>query len=338
MNPKLHGWLATARIANVPSVISNVWLGIALGAWMCGAQDTRSLFLKGLVLGLAGVLLYIGGNFFNDWHDREWDAKHRPERALPSGLFTPLSYQLRAIRFIGLGVVFAFLMGWPCAVAAASIAVLIVIYTRWHKKAVWPVIPMGLCRALLPVMGFLSVAMKDGRLDTFAMARQLLIHHDLGSVPHDAHSLQWRAAATIALHAFGLFCYIAGLSLNARYESIPNPPTVSKWIARLLLFMPVIAIGGFWLPRGPLFTLAGMVPFLAWTVPLLVRRHSVPVMVSGFLAGIPLVEWIAAFPIAMSLVPAGSTLWAHPVLANTVVLPALAFMMGRRLQAVASAT
>ncbi|MFD0895139.1 UbiA family prenyltransferase [Luteolibacter ambystomatis] len=338
MNPKLHGWLATARIANVPSVISNVWLGIALGAWVCGAQDTRGLLLKGAVLALSGVLLYIGGNFFNDWHDREWDAKHRPERALPSGLFTPLSYQLRAIRFIGLGVIFAFLMGWPCAVAAGAIAVLIVIYTRWHKKAVWPVIPMGLCRALLPVLGFLSVVMKDGHLDTFAMARQLLAHDDRAFVMHDAHALTLRAVGIIALHAAGLFCYIVGLSLNARYESVPNPPALPRQIARILIFMPLVFIGGFWLPRDPIFTLAGAVPFLAWTIPLLVRRHSVQVTVSGFLAGIPLVEWIAAFPIAMALVPAGNTLWAHPVLVNTVVLPALAFMTGRRLQAVASAT
>ncbi|MGC4016657.1 MAG: hypothetical protein QM755_19395, partial [Luteolibacter sp.] len=88
----------------------------------------------------------------------------------------------------------------------------------------------------------------------------------------------------------------------------------------------------------PLLAGIGMVPFLAWSIPLLVRRHSVPVTVSGFLAGIPLVEWIASLPIAMSMVPAGSSVLAHPILMNTLALPALAFMAGRRLQAVASAT
>ncbi|MGC4016789.1 MAG: UbiA family prenyltransferase, partial [Luteolibacter sp.] len=227
MNSKLHGWLATARIANVPSVVSNVWLGIALGIWLHGVDDPRLLMIKGAVLALAGVLLYIGGNFFNDWHDREWDAKHRPERALPSGLFTPLSYQLRAIRFIALGVIAAFLISWLCAAVAAVIAGLIVIYTVWHKKAVWPVIPMGLCRALLPVMGFLAVM-----VDT--------------TKPHP-FTLSTHAWSLIAVHAAGLLCYIMGLSLNARYESIPNPPAASKWIARVLLFMPVLTIGGWWL-------------------------------------------------------------------------------------------
>ncbi|RYD36314.1 MAG: hypothetical protein EOP87_05710, partial [Verrucomicrobiaceae bacterium] len=70
---KLRPLLATARIANVPSVISNVWAGIAIGSvvqrWEHGGQP---VWLHALFLTLAGVFLYIGGNFLNDWHDREW--------------------------------------------------------------------------------------------------------------------------------------------------------------------------------------------------------------------------------------------------------------------------
>lgn len=313
MSPsKFQAWLATARIANVPSVVSNVWLGVALGAWSSGIRDSALLLKYGAVLSLSGVLLYIGGNFFNDWHDREWDAKHRPERALPQGVFQPLNYLWASLRFIGLGLVCAALAGQRPMIVAMAIAALIVIYTRWHKKAVWPVVPMGLCRGLLPVMGFFAVVDAPITADI---------------------------ASFIGLHAGGLFCYIMGLSLTARYESIPNPPTAHKVMARVLLFLPVPLMAASWVKAAPLHTLIGLLPFLAWTLPLLLRRHAVPVMVSGFLAGIPLVEWIASCALAFALLPAGSGMsFGEPLSINTLVLPALAFMTGRRLQAVASAT
>jgi len=334
MSSKLHGWLATARIANVPSVISNVWLGIALGAWLEDEVPQQQLFIHGGVLALSGVMLYIGGNFFNDWHDRDWDETHRPERALPSGLFPAQSYLLQAIRFMGLGVVVAAMISVPCMLVALAICALILIYTRWHKKAVWPVIPMGLCRALLPVMGFLAVLSTGHHRAAWLMTTTATGRTILNPAAFDTA----RAVGLISLHAAGLFCWIVGLSLTARYESIPNPPPGPKSIARALLFLPVMAMSAWWMRWFPLLTLLGMIPFFAWMLPLLMRRHSVPVLISGLLAGIPLVECIASFPIALSQVETGSNLWRQPIQATTLILPVLAFMLGRRLQKVASAT
>ena len=130
MTSKLHAWLATARIANVPSVISNVWLGVALGAFHWGWQSDRVLLTQGALLALAGAFLYIGGNFLNDWHDREWDERHRPERALPQGIFSPLSYLLRAVRFLGLGIILTAFIRPECVATAAMVVVCIFNYTR----------------------------------------------------------------------------------------------------------------------------------------------------------------------------------------------------------------
>lgn len=332
---KFHAWLATARIANVPSVISNVWLGIALGAYQWGGED-RTLLIKGGVLALAGVFLYLGGNFLNDWHDREWDAKHRPERALPAGLFSPLSYLLRAARFLLLGVVCAAIIGIAPMLVAVAIAALVIVYTRWHKKAVWPVIPMGLCRALLPVMGFLSI-LPDASGET-------LVHLKLGAghsatVLPSAALYDWgRATALISLHASGLFCWIVGLSLYARYESIQDPPPGPRMVARAMLFLPLFAMGGWWMRWYPLFALLGAVPFLVWLVFALRRKLPVPVLVAALLAGIPLVEWIAAFPLALSQVVPGESALASPILATTLILPGVSFLLARRLQRVAAAT
>ena len=323
MTSKLHAWLATARIANVPSVISNVWLGVALGAYHWGWQSDRVLLTQGALLALAGVFLYIGGNFLNDWHDREWDERHRPERALPQGIFSPLSYLLRAVRFLGLGIILTAFLRPECIAVAVALTACILLYTRWHKKSFWAVISMGLCRALLPVLGFLATA-PNGHGDKASHALRLLADPT--------------TAAFLGAHAAGLFCWIAGLSLAARGESRDQSSAGTKRLGRLLLFLPLPLMSAFWWMPAPMVPLLAMLPCLAWLVLTLRRNPPVPALVSALLAGIPLVEAIAAFPLGLSLLKHGSPLLAAPISATTLILPALAFMLGRRLQQLAPAT
>jgi 4-hydroxybenzoate polyprenyltransferase len=323
MPSKLHAWLATARIANIPSVISNVWFGVALGAFHWGWQSDRVLLTQGALLALAGVFLYIGGNFLNDWHDREWDERHRPERALPQGVFSPLSYLLRAVRFLGLGIILTAFIRPECVATAVILVACILIYTRWHKKARWAVLPMGLCRALLIVMGFLASA-PDG-LDDKAS-------HALRTLSDPA------TAVFLGLHAAGLFCWITGLSLTARYESMAEPPAGAKKFSRLLLVLPLPLMSLSWIKLNVGLTLLGMLPFAGWLFLALRKKLPVPALVSALLAGIPLVEFIAAFPLANASMKSSASLLSSPVAATTLILPAMAFIAGRRLQQLAPAT
>jgi 4-hydroxybenzoate polyprenyltransferase len=327
-NGKWHAFLTTARLPNVPSVISNIWLGIALGALCWDLDGDRALFLKALPLAISGVFLYFGGNFLNDWQDREWDEKHRPERALPQKLFSPLNYLLNAARFLGLGVVCSALGGLPCIAVSLSIVVCILIYTRWHKVAVWPVIPMGLCRALLPVMGFIAMRPPGGQQTIFSLDRLD------SSTSNTTASL----VALIAIHALGLFGWIAGLTLNARYESIGDPPPGARFFARLLLAFPLLTIGLRWLLWYPKPALIGMIPLLYWMWMTLGKKRNIGQRVSMLLAGIPLVEWVASMPLAVALHRPGQSLLADPLTGMTLLLPPAAFLAARRLQRRISAT
>ncbi|MES2439254.1 MAG: UbiA family prenyltransferase [Verrucomicrobiota bacterium] len=306
-NGTLHALLSTARVANIPSVVSNVWVGVVLGVIHDLTGESDFPWAGAGWLALAGVLLYIGGNFFNDWMDRAWDASHRPERALPRGLFPPALYLGLAVCLTGAGTGLAWAGHARSGMVAGGIVFFIVIYTVWHKRTPWAVIPMGLCRALLPVMGF--VAFYPYVNDVWPIALALLF-------------------------------YIAGLSLSARYEAMAEPPKWVGWTGRgLLLGAAVLAaysnkemyVSQFW---GVVCTL----PYLAWTdCCLRFWGNPVPKLVSRLLAGIPLVEWMVLLPLAVMAFQNPGAAPQFFALACFLV-PPLAFVSALLLQRVAPAT
>ncbi len=304
---KIHALLSTARVANIPSVVSNVWLGVVIGMFFGDVVIILEIpWSSASRLALAGVALYVAGNFCNDWMDRGWDASHRPERALPRGLFPPGLYAALAAT-LGLGGAgLAASVNLRCAVIAGVIVVSICIYTAWHKRSAWAVIPMGLCRALLPVMGFAAF---DPNLN--------------GILPA----------------AGGLFCYIMGLSLSARYESMAEPPRRVAVMARGLLLATAILM--VWQHKGfqpsLLLAFAGAVPYLVWTsVCLIFKRRPVSALVSGLLAGIPWVDWIVLLPVFLSAAGDGAG-WVGFTIA-CFAIPPLAFIFALLLQRLAPAT
>ncbi|WAC17976.1 UbiA family prenyltransferase [Luteolibacter sp. SL250] len=318
---RIRPLLATARIANVPSVASNVWVGIAIGSivqrWEHGGQP---VWLHAVLLILAGVFLYIGGNFLNDWHDRDWDAKNRPERALPAGLFSPATYLLIALLCGAAGLVLALLVSWKCAVVAALIILLIVIYTRWHKKAAWAVIPMGLCRALLPVMGFVG----------FAVIVRFRLTPEFGLPP---------PSMFITYHAAALLIYIAGLSLGARHESSPHPSAAALAVSKAALVFSGLLAAALWIFLSVKAGIIGFLPFAVWMLVCLTRyRRPIPVHVSALLAGIPLIDWIALLAYCLLMPPLSYPPAIQPYVIACLIIPPLAFTAGRLLQRLAPAT
>lgn len=306
---KLYALLSTCRVANIPSVVCNVLLGVAVGSLRSESfQKIECVWVSSwIILSVSGVLLYVSGNFFNDWMDHAWDAKNRPERALPSGVFPPSLYAGLAIVCGAGGVCLAGLTSSASGLVAAGIAVCIVIYTIFHKRTAWAVIPMGLCRALLPVMG------------CFALFPYI--------------DYVWPVACA-------LLCYIMGLSLSARYESMSEPP---RWVAisgRALLLGAVVLVA--WgnrkllLDRGA--SLVGVFPYLIWTsLSLRIWRKPVPLLVSRLLAGIPLVDWMVLLPLSVGIYLDGNHDMQGFMIVSAVA-PPLAFIIALALQRLAPAT
>jgi 4-hydroxybenzoate polyprenyltransferase len=343
MNPsRIRALLATLRIANMPSVICNVWLGIALAlATTYSSKESIVYGPKITSLIVAGLFLYAAGNLLNDWKDDTWDQSHRPERALPSGLFKPTTYLTFSIVLTVVAISLATLASPHSGITAALIAACIAIYTNWHKGHAWTVIPMGLCRALLPVMGVLAFA--PSLLEIYLEDAS---HITLPALNPADPSLKWLIwiidppvlpILWILPHALALFFYIMGLSLSARAESNPQATTGETWIARSLLIASVLAMSVWWMPYTPLPALIGMLPILFWLTLSLSRfRKPIPAHVSALLAGIPLLDWAALIPLAASLSPRAADM--HWVSITSLILPPVAFLSGRLLQRIAPAT
>ncbi len=303
---KIHALLATSRVANLPSVVSNVWLGAALGSLARAWEGREIPWVATGGLMLAGMLLYVAGNFFNDWQDREWDMQHRPERGLPRGLFPVNSYLMVALSAALAGVLLAGWVSWKSGVVALGICGCIWIYTVWHKRCRWAVIPMGLCRGLLPVMAFVAFS------ETLSL---------------------------VGLAAAGVFTYIVGLSLTARYESLAQAPKMAGLITRILLLGTALLLG--WrqaeIPAEPWMALVAVLPYLLWTSACLRWwRRPIPRLVARLLAGIPLVDAIVLLQIALVFARVGPS-WDAYVLACFTISP-LAFISALFLQRLAPAT
>ncbi len=203
----LRVWLDLARAGNFPSVASNVLTALVLSAAGAGyAWPGPGEFA--LVL-LASLLVYAGGATLNDVADAAFDARHRPERAIPRGAISRA-----AAAWLGGGELAAGLIllvsagaawGWATGLAAVILA-----YDWVHKRWSGSVVIMAGCRGLLA----LTLASLPGHTPGPAL-------------------LGWVAA---------LFVYIVALSAIARREYAPGAPAekLGRWVGRLLAFIPLV--------------------------------------------------------------------------------------------------
>ncbi len=203
--PLFRAVLDMGRAGNLPSVASNVIAALVLsggGDWPVSDQLAVAL--------VAGFLLYAGGATLNDVADADFDRKHRPERAIPTGVFSRnAALGLGAIE-MALGVA---ILAWAGAAPWALLALVAVIlaYDWLHKRWAGSVFLMAGCRSFLGI----SLATLPGQV-----------------------AGTWFQAWTAAV-----FAYIVVLSLLARMEYKQGGGEAARTgrrIGRLLAFIPLI--------------------------------------------------------------------------------------------------
>jgi 4-hydroxybenzoate polyprenyltransferase len=261
---RLRTLLILGRVSNLPTV----WSNCLAAWWLAGAGSAAKLPL--LLLGLSA--LYIGGMFLNDAFDAEFDRQRRAGRPIPSGQISEADVWRYGWGWLVVGVLLLFGLGWLAGALGLVLAGCILVYNQAHKLITASPWLMGLCRFWVYVIAGFTGANGTGLRE---------------SLPG------WSVWGGMALAL-----YVVGLSYVARRESYRGP--VPFW-PLLLLSAPFFLA---WMMDPGDFRRAAL--WIALVLGLWVARCVRPVfqtgtlnvgrVVSGLLAGIVLVDWLAVAP------------------------------------------
>jgi 4-hydroxybenzoate polyprenyltransferase len=258
MPPRWRTLLFLGRVSNLPTVWSNCFAGW----WLSGGGNYWKLPL--LLLGVSA--LYTGGMFLNDAFDAEFDRQRRPTRPIPSGAISLQTAWLIGLAWLALGILFLLFLGKMTGALAIILAVSIFLYDAMHKAILASPWLMGLCRFWVYV-----IAGSTGQIG-------------LNGWPI------WCGAA--------MALYVVGLSYVARGESFRGH--IPPW-PMILLAVPVglaITIDTGDAQKAALLLSVVLGLWIARCVRTIFQREQVNAgkIVSGLLAGIIFVDWLAVAP------------------------------------------
>jgi len=252
--PRLRTLLVLSRASNLPTV----WSNCLAGWWLGGHTSTKNLPL--LFVGV--TLLYIGGMYLNDAVDANFDRQRRKERPIPRGDISTGAVCKLGMLWIALGLASLFWIGNTTGFLGLALVCCILLYDAIHKLVAFSPLLMGACRFFVYPVAASVGAVVSG----------------------------WAVWCGLVLAL-----YIIGLSFIARRESSRRP--IQYWP---LIFLPVPIALAFLMNPGTyrqsaavlslvlgLWLLRSLRTYL-WAVDRQVGRT-----VSGLLAGIVFVDWLA---------------------------------------------
>lgn len=252
--PRLRTLLVLGRASNLPTV----WSNCLAGWWLGGHKNPGKLPLL-----FAGVtLLYVGGMYLNDVFDVNFDRQHRKERPIPSGAISFDTVWQLAVLCLVSGLACLFWAGTTAGKLGVFLVVCILLYDAVHKLITFSPHLMGACRFCV----YLVAASIGGSVTGWAI---------------------WCGLA--------LASYIIGLSFLARRESARGP--VQYWP---MIFLATPIVLAFFMNSGEYRRSAALLSLILglwmlrslrsvlWSLDRQIGRA-----VSGLLAGIVFVDWLA---------------------------------------------
>lgn len=148
-------WLTLARVSNLPTVWTNVLVGMAAGHVALGETGTivplHALLPHAVPVALAISAIYVAGMILNDVFDLRWDRAHRPERPLASGRVAPRAAALvaTALLVLAVGLVALAHPRWDVVALCVALVGMVLLYNWLHKRVAGAAVLMGACRALV---------------------------------------------------------------------------------------------------------------------------------------------------------------------------------------------
>lgn len=269
------------RVSNLPTVWSN-----CLAGWLLGGGGAWGPWWA---LALGATSVYLGGMFLNDAFDAEFDRRHRPTRPIPSGAVPETRVWQWGFGLLAFGTTVLALPGWTQARFSLLLAATVLAYNAIHKRTPLAVGLMAACRLLLYLI---AASVAGGRVGGLAL---------------------WAGLA--------LALYVAGLSLIARREALPEP---RPWWPAMLLAAPVVLAWFANDARAWERAVAISLLFVLWVLSFLQHLFRRPTAnpaftVSGLLSGIVIVDWLAVAGGPPALVPVFGGLFALALLGQRYI-------------------
>ncbi len=252
--PRLRTLLVLGRVSNLPTV----WSNCLAGWWLGGHASTKNLPF--LFVGV--TLLYVGGMYLNDAFDANFDRQRRKERPIPRDVISTAMVAKLGLLWIILGLASLFWIGNTTGLLGVALVFCIVLYDAVHKLIAFSPLLMGACRFFVyPVAASIGAGVTG-----------------------------WSIWCGLAL---GL--YVVGLSFLARRESARGP--IQYWP---LIFLPAPIVLAFLMNTGDYRKSAALLSLvlLLWVLRCLrtilwTLDRQIGRTVSGLLAGIVFVDWLA---------------------------------------------
>ena len=218
---------------------------------------------KLLLLCFGATCLYVGGMYLNDAFDVEFDRQHRHERPIPSGAIHLEEVWRWSFGWMVVGLTSLLCLGSSVVILTLLLAGAIVLYDAIHKIIAFSPLLMAACRFLLVLLA--AAAGVEG-ITGLAL---------------------WSA--------FALGAYIVGLSYIAQFESVRG---ALRYWPLIFLAAPVVLAhfvdAGEYRFRGTVLSLL-LAAWVVWCLRHMFWRgqRNLGHTVSGLLAGIVLVDWLA---------------------------------------------
>lgn len=304
----LTALLASGRIANLPTVWSNVlagfWLSSSLDPVDPGIVngDTSGL-LALLITMLVASMIYVGGCLLGDAVDAKFDQKHRPERPIPRGILSAGSVKVVALMLLTIALIGLFFghQLWAQAIQphlmilACLLIALVSCYAIFHKKnKPAALLMMASCRFMLIMLAI-------------GAARQVLPTQPSATTTLLVHHFAWLQPWMI-LVALSVGLYTLLLSWVASAESSPGAFKSRNILSTLLLCLHLVTIPCRQIMSASAYTVHVFmlaIIYLWLCYALVTLKRSKPGFVSRALAGFCLLDacFLALVAPSMTIIP-----------------------------------
>ncbi len=229
----MKAWFQLFRVPNLLTVPGDPIVGLLLAA-----QGAPVLVWRLVAVAMAALALYASGLAFNDYFDQDEDARHRPDRPLPSGRISPAQARNAGAMLVGVGLLICLALGLVPFAVGALLAVLMLLYNGWLKRV--PVISalnMGACRGTSVLLGA-SAYTAGPLLGPKAVAAAVIVTLYIAAATHLARRevesehiprlVGWLIGALLFLQA--AFAMFAGYFAVAMALALCWP--LNRWLSR----------------------------------------------------------------------------------------------------------